>query len=179
MITDLRAEALALCDIADRMSRGASPVSEPESDVALLAQASAALRARLAEPSAPAPAPVTGTNPMPPTGTWPPFPTLGCSPEVNEDTARLDKAERVLRAGGNIHRSDTRADAWVCFSDSLKGEHHLGPTLRAALDAYPEPVPPSERCTACGHYGFPGHYPGCPLDAYRDRETISGGEVDR
>ena len=52
------------------------------------------------------------------------------------DTARLDKAERVLRAGGNIHRSDTRADAWVCFSDSLKGEHHLGPTLRAALDGH-------------------------------------------
>ena len=47
MTADLRAAAEALCDVAARVSRSASPISEPESDLVLLAQAANALRARL------------------------------------------------------------------------------------------------------------------------------------
>jgi len=96
----------------------------------------------VAPPSADAP--VTGTNPMPPTGTWPPFPTLGCSPEANKDTARLDKAERLFR---RLTVDDERSPMWLDRNGNWNviGDLADYPTFRAALDAYLEPAPPSEK----------------------------------
>ena len=53
------------------------------------------------------------------------------------DTARLDKAEALLAAGGDILSADDDHDVTITRrdSDTVAG----GPTLRVALDARPEP----------------------------------------
>ena len=53
------------------------------------------------------------------------------------DTARLDKAEALLAAGGDILSADDDHDITITRrdSDTVAG----GPTLRVALDACPEP----------------------------------------
>jgi len=61
------------------------------------------------------------------------------------DVARMDKAEALLAAGGTLQGVEPEAfcdgetGPCVIAEDGDGEQRHVAPTLRAALDAYPEP----------------------------------------
>jgi hypothetical protein len=58
--------------------------------------------------------------------------------EENADTARLDKAEALLAAGTRVNGQPGKVHVRYPNTDPLR--YHVHPTLRAALDACPEPA---------------------------------------